>query len=215
MVKSINFSDIDEIKKDIKKFSDLAVSEMIKEANKDMVDAHNQIIRKFYNSYKPKSYHRHGNGGLYKSLLKKEIRLMTSKNSGMATIKVGNQDMDEHYGTTNQRNAGKINSANILDLMWFKGVRGLPKIGINPLAQSYDWYSPHGGYMHWNAGDKWYNQFWSGENEPYKNIFLTRIEMNGYTSPRKLTANRVMEQFINDWGEFKGEEIADKIWKSI
>lgn len=205
MGKTLNFKELDVINRDIKKFSDNVITQMTESAKLDMVKAHDQIIDKFYGSHTPTSYKRHGIGGLYKSIYGEKIYNKLDSNYGWATVKVSSQDMDEHYRTS---------AANVLDLMWIHGVRGLPREGNQPLTHDFDWRYP-GITYHWTAGQKWHNPYWSGEMPKYHNVFRTQINMYGYTTPKKMVPNMAMIDFINHWGHFRGINIADKIWKEF
>lgn len=175
--------------------------ELAKQAEKDLIKAHHQIISNFYAAHDPNSYNRQE--GLYDSIIPQGINHHNSKsNTYQAGVVVGSFRMDDHYN-------GDATPDNIFDLMWNKGVRGLPKYGQNPLSHSYSFYNHH-----FNEGEKWRNPYWSGTGDPYHNIFLTKVTMGSYTT-KEGVPNVVMRDFVNHWKEANGLKACDKLYKQI
>ena len=171
---------------------------LAEETKKDLISVHEQIINNFYDSYNPTYYDR--SYGLYKSLISSELLDYNYKNSTSASVHIGSFSMQDYY-------PGNITPDNIFDLMWNKGVRGLPKRGLNPLSHTYSF---NGTIFY--EGDKWENPYW--DLEKYENVFKTKIKLGRYTSVEGVP-NIVMTDIVNNWGKAKGKDICNKLLKEI
>ena len=200
-------------------------SEMSRAAEIDLLRVHDQIIGQYYGSYKPKSYKRHSLGGLYYTADSHKSKPIG--NSGLtqrASLVVSNRLMPERY---------RIDSSVIFDLMWNHGVRGLPHHGNTPLNKTYNWYASglssdhHCGYfdtpdgqlhqgwfVHYQEGERWTNPFWSGNSEPYSNIFLAKVTYQKYKATKAEVPHLALLHFTENWTETGNEylkNIVDKI----
>lgn len=183
----IGIGELWKIKDDVNKLASNLSRELARKANETMVQVYNSIIDDFYNSYTPTAYHRSKN--LYKALINHRTYSI-SENESRAIIKIGAANMGDYKKTT---------AGNVFDLMWVHGVRGLPKTGSSPLSKTFTWYTPHGRKT-WHAGDVWENPFWSDRNDPYHNIFETAVNVEDYSTTSKMIPQRVMIDFVNNWG---------------
>lgn len=174
--------------------------QLAKKAEQDLKDAHKQIIDNFYSAHDPNSYNR--KEGLYDSIIPQGVRHSDASKSNIASIVVGSFRMQDHYNTG-------ATPDNIFDLMWNKGVRGLPKRGLNPLEKSYCFYNNH-----FEQGEVWRNPYWSGFGEPYHNQFITAITMGGKTTKVGIP-NNVMTEFVNNWDKFGGKQACNEVSKII
>ncbi len=188
------FKQFDSIKKDLKHIQKTLNQQLSEKAEKDLIKAHDMIIYQFYAGHKPTSYHRHGIGGLYNSIVE-------HKNLGTkAYILVGAQDMEEHYRTS---------ASNVFNLMWNEGVRGLPLKGSKPLDHSYQWLGKT-----YDKGEVWENPYWSGELSPYHNIFAPSLVFGNYKTQHRFPTD-IMEEFVNNWDKAYGVEHCEKIVKTL
>lgn len=192
---------IKDIQNDLKNIKHTIESEMAKKIETDLIKSHDIIISAFYAGHKPFSYHRHGMGGLYNSIYK-------HKNFGTgAYIIVSNLDMEEHY---------RISSEVVLDFMWNKGIRGLPKQGSRLLTRNVDLSeifdrSGNSKLVKYNLNNEvWKNPYWSGEEEPYHNIFTPSLVFGKYISP-KGTPNDIMTSLVNNWDKAYGRDHCKEI----
>ena len=183
----IGVGELWKIKDDINNLASNLSRELARKANENMVQVYNSIIDDFYNSYTPSAYHRSKN--LYKALINHRT-YSKSENESRAIVKIGAANMGDYKRTT---------AGNVFDLMWVHGVRGLPKTGSSPLGKTFTWYTPHGRKT-WHAGDVWENPFWSDGNDPYHNIFETAVNVEDYFTTSKMIPQRVMIDFVNNWG---------------
>lgn len=175
-----------------------------KQAHQDLIDVHRQIIDNFYAAHDPNSYNRQE--GLYDSIIPQGVNHHPTKtNTYQASIVVGSFNMDDHY-------RGEITPDNVFDLMWNKGVRGLPRIGLNTLDHNYTWQGTF--YDYGDNPRRWENPYWSGQDEPYHNVFLTKIKFGDYTTKLGVP-NIVMMDFVNHWKEANGLKTCDKLYKEI
>jgi hypothetical protein len=178
---------------------------LAEQAHEDLKAAHRQIIDNFYAAHDPNSYNR--KEGLYDSIIPQGVNHSSNKkNTYEASIVVGSFRMDDHY-------RGDITPDNIFDLMWNKGVRGLPKIGMDTLDHNYTWLETF--YDYGNNPRRWENPYWSGQDEPYHNIFLTKITMGSYTTKKASVPNIAMIDFVNHWKQANGKKACDKLYKEI
>ena len=194
-VEKIKINQIGEIGDFIQDFAQRLSHDLAEQAEKDMIKAHKNIVKDFYDSYTPSSYNRRG--VLYDSLISHRLYSIGGKNKHRAKIDVGPSNMLDHYNT---------DPSNVFSLFW-KGLRGLPIQGKNPLTHDVNWY----GYR-WNKGEYWRNPFW--DLDKYQNVFKTDIygEIDG-----KVTPQWAMYNYIQQWGKKHGqkkcEEIVNKIVK--
>lgn len=194
-----------DIKNEVSNIGTSFAMEISKQAHKDLISAHHQIISNFYAAHDPNSYNRQE--GLYDSIIPQGINHHPSKtNTYQVAVVVGGFNMNDHY-------RGDATPDNIFDLMWNKGVRGLPKKGTDTLSHNYIWLDKFYDY-----GDKprrWENPYWSGKDEPYHNIFLTKITMGKYTTPKEGTPHQVMSDFVNHWDKANGKGACKEAYKKI
>jgi hypothetical protein len=163
----IGIGEIWKIRKDVNELALNLSKGLANKAKQDMVRAFNYIITDFYKKHDPEYYNRTYN--LRNTLISNRTYSMNN-NKCRAIINVGSSKMNEYNNRTT--------SGNVYNLMWIKGVRGLPKIGTSG----------------------WVNPAWSGEGNPYHNIFNTSIIVDEYTTQNKATPHNVMADFINNWG---------------
>ena len=198
----IKINEIWKIKQDVEDLGKKLSSQLTTKAEENMVSAFKSIIKDFYR-YNPKKYKRK-NGGELDDALVNHHTYGYSDNKYKATIKIGSNNMSNSY---------RISPDNILDLMWTQGIRGLPRQGSSALGKKFTWYTPIGTKT-WYPGEVWVNPFWSGEAEPYNNIFKTTVDIDGYETPAKMAPHFVMIDFIHKWGNI-GKNECDKIVKEI
>lgn len=191
---------LNDIRTEIGNIATTFSSELSKQAHEDLIEAHHQIIDNFYAAHDPSSYNRYGE--LYNSIIPQGTNHV-GVNTYQTSVVVGSFRMDDHYN-------GDTTPDNIFDLMWNKGVRGLPRVGSTPLDHSYSFYNNH-----FEEGQKWVNPYWSGQNEPYHNIFLTKISMGGYTTNKECTPHQAMSDFVKNWDKASGNETCKKVYKEI
>ena len=193
---------LNEIRTEIGNIGTSFAIELSKQAHEDLIEAHHQIIDNFYAAHDPSSYNRYG--GLYDSIIPQGINHHSSKtNTYQASVVVGSFRMDDHY-------KGDITPDNVFDLMCNKGVRGLPRVGLTPLDHNYSFYDNH-----FEEGEKWVNPYWSGQSEPYHNIFLTKISMGAYTTKKECTPHQAMSDFVNNWDKASGKDACNRLYKKI
>ena len=162
---------------------------LAEQAHEDLRMAHKQIIDNFYAAHDPNSYNRRE--GLYNSIIPQGVNATSKTNTYQASIVVGSFKMDDHY-------RGNITPDNVFDLMWNKGVRGLPKIGKSPASN----------------GEKWHNPTWISRYGERENVFRTSVTIGGYTSIEG-TPSQVMDDIANHWSEANGEAACEKVLKKI
>lgn len=174
--------------------------ELSDKAERDMTDAHQSIIAEFYRKHDPNSYDRRS-AGLDQTILSHTSRHGNKAGNYTAKVRVGSQDMGPH----GRKSRPDITKNNVFDLMWNRGIRGLPYMGSNPLSHEVHWLG------HYFADDeKWVNPFWSGEGAPYHNIYRAKYRADSGVT-REGTPNQVMEDLVNRWGKLSGSAYADKI----
>lgn len=195
------YEQINNIKQDVGRMAAEITRRLSEKAREDLISAHDKIITQFYAAHTPTSYHRHGIGGLYYSLLPQPV--MHSGKKSIASISVGSTDMEDHYRTDPEV---------VFDLMWNHGVRGLPHHGNKALTHTYTF--PPGSSNVFHAGEQWVNPYWSGENDPYHNIFLTNIRVGSYTSKTAIP-HLVMCDIVEHWDKVSGKKLSSQLVNSI
>lgn len=186
--------EFDNIRKDLKRIKNITEKELCLKAEFDMVKMQKNIVTLFYKSYTPNSYKRKND--LYDSLLSHNIRNNTAR------ITIGGKNMYSHG------RHGEYSGDYIFNLIWNEGIRGLPYMGTNELTKSYCFYDHH-----FEAGEIWRNPYWSGEQEPWKNIFMPRISYGNVILQG--TPNDVYEYFIENWWEVQGLNYCEKLIKNV
>lgn len=185
------------IKDDVKNRADKMATRIAYEAAMDLVATHTSIMTDFY-TYSPNSYRRTGN--LRNNSLIPQITPRKEGETWKAGITVGSFRMANIYGKG-------ATPDNIFNLMWMKGIRGLPKVGSEILSHSWTWKDGYHDYM--ENPRKWENPYWSGESKPYENVFKTNMKIGSKTTPNG-TPHQVMCSVISLWGNDRGKEICDK-----
>ena len=188
----------EDIKREIGMMANDFAHELAIQAEKDLISAHKQIIDNFYSAHDPNSYNR--KEGLYDSIIPQGVHHTEKVRTYNATVKIGSLRMDDHY---------RANPDIVFDLMWNRGVRGLPKRGVNPLEHSYSFYDNH-----FEEGQVWINPYWSSQGDPYHNKFITTITMNG-KSTKEGVPNQVMYEFVDNWDKFSGKKLCNEVKKKI
>lgn len=184
MVKTLS-GQFTEIKRESKQMAAALAKEVAEVARRDLVKAQEKIIDNYYKDYNPHKYNREG--GLYKTLLEGDKQVHGGGMSYTASIEVGSQDMDDHYGSKIRPDIGPDN---IFDLVWNDGIRGLPDHG-----DATGWINSH-------FGDKW------------KSNCQLPLEYGG-ASIGANTADNVLTEFKNTWGETCGQAACDKAFKKV
>lgn len=197
---------IDDIKRELGFIANEFSYKLAKQAETDMINAHKQIIDNFYSVHDPKKYNR--KEGLYNSIIPQGVIHRENKMSYEAGVRIGSFRMEDHY---------RANPDIIFDLMWNRGVRGLPKRGTERiLNKSYVFgFGKNKTYYDYEENPRyWENPFWSSTENPYHNKFITVITMNGKTTSAGVP-NQVMYEFVNNWDKFSGEVSCKKISDEI
>lgn len=187
-----------DIKREIGVMANEFANKLAQQAEKDLINAHKQIIDNYYAAHDPLSYNRQE--GLYDSIIPQGVEHSEQSKTYNASVRVGSFKMDDHYNATPDI---------IFDLMWNRGVRGLPKRGVNPLSHSFTFRGNH-----FEEGQPWINPYWSSSGEPYHNKFFTVVTMNGKTT-KKGVPNQVMYDFVTNWDVFSGKNACNEISKEI
>lgn len=190
------------IKTDVGKIASKLAHGLAEEAEKDLIKAHDQIIDNYYKAHDPNSYNRKHN--LYNALTSHQISQRHRTIGGQvftASVVVGYEDMNDVY---------RAPVETIFDLMWNKGVRGLPHHGNNPLNKS--WTNPVTGEYYSYNNEKWVNPYW--DLRIYHNVFTTSITIGKYTS-KVGVPNNVMKDIVNHWWQANGEETCNKLINKI
>lgn len=190
---------INQIKSEIGRMGSDFTKGIAKQIEEDFHDVHQMIIDQFYDAHDPSKYNR--SYGLYNSARTYCIKNKTNSNYTVG-INVSSDFMQDYYKTEKE---------NVFDLMWIHGVRGLPKQGNLPLSLSYT-FQGHS----FQAGERWENPYWSGESDPYHNIFIPTIHYGNYTTNSKMkTPNNVMYDFVMNWDKANGKATCDRLYKEI
>lgn len=184
MIKSISdqFADI---KRESNQMAAALAKQVAEAARKDLARAQEKIIDNYYKDYPPNSYSR--KGGLYKTLLERDKKVHGSNKVYTASIEVGTEDMDDHYGSHSRPDIGP---ENIFDLVWIDGIRGLPDHGDKS-----GWINPY-------FGAKW------------KSDCKLPLEYKG-ASIGANTPDQVLEEFKNTWGETCGAKACDEAFNAV
>lgn len=180
------YSQFRDIEKEVKNIANEIARETSKEVVKDLKKVHKEIMDNFYNAYTPDVYVRTNNLRNNSVIEQDPIGVWGSYDSGIVVSSFG---MHDNYN---------ISPDNVFDLMWNKGVRGLPKIGTRPLAN----------------GEKWQNPFWQSKYGERENVFRTSVTLGGYTS-KSGTPAQVMADITNHWKEAGGEEACDRAKEKV
>ena len=175
-----------DIEKEVKNMARDIAKELSKEVVKDLKEVHKQIMENYYNAYSPDRYVRTKNLYNHSIIPQDPISIWDTYDSG---IVVGSFGMHENYN---------ISPDNVFDLMWNKGVRGLPKKGKRVL----------------DDGKKWQNHTWKSKYGERENVFRTSVTLGNYTS-KEGTPAQVMKDITNHWKEASGEKACQKVEKFI
>lgn len=176
-----------DIEKEVMNIARNISKDLSKEVVKDLRNAHQQIMKNYYSAYTPSGRNKYvRTKNLYNNSIipQDPIDSWDTYDSG---IVVGSFRMNENYN---------ISKDNVFDLMWNKGVRGLPKIGLRTLEN----------------GRKWYNPFWISKYGERGNVFRTSITIGNYTT-KEGTPAQVMADLTNHWKEACGATACDRIVK--
>lgn len=188
------------IKSDVGKIASNLAKGLAERAEKDLIKAHDQIIDNYYQAHNPSSYNRKHN--LYNALINHTIKKRNRTIGGKvytASVTVGNTDMNDIY---------RASTETVFDLVWNKGVRGLPHHGNTLLTKS--WTNPITGIHYSYEGENWLNPYWSGKSEPYHNIFTTSIKIGTYTTKVGIP-NNVMKDLVTHWWQANGDRTCDEL----
>lgn len=178
-----------EIESEVLKIAKTMASDLSKEVVKDLKEAHNQIMKNYYTAYTPsgsRKYNRTKN--LYHNSIIPQDPI-ASWDMYDAGVVVGSFRMNDNYN---------ISKDNVFDLMWNKGVRGLPKIGTRILEN----------------GEKWHNPFWQSHYGEKGNVFRTSISISGYTT-KEGTPAQVMADLTNHWAETCGIKYLKRLEQKV
>lgn len=194
-VERITINQVSEIGDFIQDFAQRLSHDLAEQAEEDMIEAHKNIVKDFYDSYTPSSYKNKRREVLYDTLVGHRFYSRV-KYKYSAKIEVGSSNMLDHYRTEPE---------NVFDLFWNHGVRGLPPQGSNPLTHDFTWLGKS-----WNKGERWRNLYWNLEK--YKNIFATNInnEIDGEHKP-----HFAMREFVKQWGKKHGQKECEQIVNKI
>lgn len=184
MVKTLS-GQFTEIKRESKQMAAALAKEVAEVARRDLAKAQEKIIDNYYQAYSPHKYGR--KGGLYQTLLEGDKQVHGGGMSYTASIEVGAQDMDDHYGSKSRPDIGPDN---IFDLVWIDGIRGLPDHG-----DATGWINPYFG-------------------DEYGSNCQLPLEYEG-ASIGANTPDNVMTEFKNTWGETCGQAACDKAFKKV
>lgn len=193
----ININQVGEITDFLQDFAQKLSHDLAEQAEEDMIKAHKNIVKDFYDSYSPTSYKRRE--VLYDTLINHKFYSRVKYNY-FAKIEIGSSNMLDHYRTDPE---------NVFDLFWNHGVRGLPPQGNNLLNHTY-WWKTSIGYIRFMKGTKWRNYDW--DLEKHKNIFQTDINKE---IDEKHKPHFAMREFINQWGKKHGQKLCEQIVNRI
>lgn len=208
MANTIKVAGAEDILSDLCKIANDMSNKMAEKAKDDLNKAFDDVVSNYYSVYEPRHYHRHGIGGLYRALISSNVsnggigKLYSRK----AVMKVGSIDMPNY----NKRVAKYGGHDAVFDLIWNKGVRGLPQYGSTPLSH-YFIYSINGKLI--NSGEQgkvWKNPYWN--QKKYKNEFRTNIAI-GSRMTIEGTPHKVLEDYVTRWAKEVGSDYCDKISK--
>ena len=185
------YKQFEEIKNDLKNIKNILEQDLIKEAEQDMLKFQKNIVTLFYKSYKPNKYKRKYD--LYDIVVDHYAR------NGVASITIDGDHMYQHG-----RSKYPISGYDVYNRMWNEGIRGLPQRGVQPLSHSFCFYGKH-----YEQGQVWTNQFWSGASEPYYNIFEPSIQYGSVNISGK--PNILFKKYRDNWWKVQGEKKANKL----
>ena len=188
---------LEEIVKDLDKIKASFENGLAAAAEKDMIKAHDTIVSNFYAGHDPSSYRRLGDASqdLYSTIA--DHNHGRNQYGGYAMARISSEDMGPHGRARKSR--PDITKDNVFDLVWNEGIRGLPREGVTPLA---------------DTDDVWHNPYWSGRGPDWHNVFRTQVRgLRGST--RMGTPRAVMDDFVNRWGYLNGSKHADDIARTI
>ena len=178
-----------EIETEIENMAKNISKELSKEVVEDLKDAHKKIMKNYYGAYTPSGKNKYVRT---KNLMNNSIipqSPIPSWDTYDSGVVIGSFNMHDNYN---------ISPDNVFDLMWNKGVRGLPKVGTRTL----------------DNGERWHNPFWQSKYGERENVFRTSITIGGYTT-KEGTPAQVMADITNHWKEASGEEACRKVVEKI
>lgn len=185
MAKSLS-KQISDIKDDVNNICKKFTKELSKQVVDDLTTVFIDIVDNFYSAYpNPEEYIRTHN--LYNAIIP-QAPIEISKRGYNSGIVVGSFNMYDNYN---------ISPDNVFNLFW-KGVRGLPKVGTRIL----------------DNGDVWHNPTWVSKYGEYENVFRTQVVLGSYVS-KEGTPQQIMQDIIEHWGEASGILACDKIYEKI
>lgn len=178
-------SQIADIKRESNQMAAALAKEVAEVARRDLARAQEKIIDTYYEAYSPRRYSR--KGGLYKTLLERDKTVHGGNKTYVASIEVGSEDMDDHYGSKSRPDIGPDN---IFDLVWNDGIRGLPDHG-----DATGWINPY-------FGPEWGSEC------------RLPLEYEG-ASIGASTPDNVLTEFKNTWGETCGQAACTKAFNKV
>ena len=206
MASKIKVADAEDILLDLRKIANDMSNKMAEKAKSDMNKAFDDIVSNYYSAYEPNHYHRHGIGGLYRALISSNITNTGDSHSRKAVMKVGSMNMPKY----NKRVARYGGHDAVFDLIWNKGVRGLPQYGSTPLSHSFVYSINDKVINSGEQGNVWVNPYWN--QKKYKNEFRTKIDIGSKTTVEG-TPHEVLEDYVTRWAKEIGLDYCDKISK--
>lgn len=185
--------DLDTIKREFDK-------QLAECAERDIIEVHKSIVSDYYSEYTPNSYRRHSSGGLGDTIISHRAF------RGAATVLVGAEGMGSH----GRKKRPDITKENVFDLAWNQGIRGLPREGSVELSHDVRWLGNH-----FKAGEIWRNPFWSGSDDPYRNIFTTSYTGGSGRSTITGAPADVLDNYVSNWDKYDGKKHADEVANNI
>ena len=173
------------IKRESNQMAAALAKEVAEVARRDLARAQEKIIDNYYNAYSPHKYRR--KTGLYRTLLERDKQVHGGNKSYTASIEVGSEDLEDHYGSKSRPDIGPDN---IFDLVWNDGIRGLPDHGDES-----GWINPY-------YGDEWGSDC------------RLPLEYEGSNIGAD-TPDNVLTEFKNTWGETCGQAACDKAFNKV
>lgn len=193
-----NTKSLDDILNDVKLIKRDIPFEVGKVAKNDFELAHRIIVKEFYSSYSPNTYKRKN------ELEKVKSNVVSSGGKCVVNVSFGSFLMSGNY---------RRSPDDIFDLIWNRGIRGLPPQGDNPLNKSFE-YVVNGNLINWGTeGEIWINPYWSGAGDPYHNKIKVKVVIDGISTSVGIP-NKVMDEFADKWQK-KGEKLIDEIVNKI
>lgn len=207
MANKVKLTDANDILSDLRKIANDISNKMAQKAESDMNKAFDEIVSNYYSTYEPKRYHRHGIGGLYKALIDSNVTNTETSHSRKAVMKVGSMNMPNY----NKRVAKYGGHDAVFDLIWNKGIRGLPQYGSTQLSHSFT-FSINGKLINSGTqGEVWKNPYWN--QAEYQNEFRTKISIGSKTTIEG-TPHEVLEDYVTRWAKEIGSDYCDKLSKT-